>query len=88
MFVDHCTAGIDDGLEGDPETLDFTATSHGTYFIVVDSGYATSDDESKGPYFAFRYGSMADGDFVDGDEVDDGVKSLTCDEVVDGDEVV
>lgn len=36
-----CGAGADAGLGGDPETFSFTAATAGTYFIIVDSFFAS-----------------------------------------------
>jgi hypothetical protein len=41
-----CLVGRDDGFGGDPETITYTATQQGTYFVVVD-GY---NPGVAGPY--------------------------------------
>lgn len=41
----HCVAGSDNGFNGDPESLQFTASTTGKYYIVVDS-YASGETSS------------------------------------------
>ncbi len=45
-----CLEGSDRNWAGKTETLSFTATERGRYFLVVDAGYQTNTERSHGAY--------------------------------------
>ncbi len=48
--ITQCVAGSDAGAEGEDETVPFTATTAGTYFIIIDSFYAADKKFPTGTF--------------------------------------